>query len=367
MKRCSWMFGLLSLLLAGCGKLEKREREVGFKGEAKINQLLAAERLANELGLKASSYAGAPSLPPKAGTTLMLPAESLRSAGQLSEIEDWIAEGGNLIVYLTLENKERFIWEDDEGVEEPFQPFLDYFSLEAQPVEEAEVREGSSRIRSFGFEDDDEYESDFETPYLILDYESPEVEARVFRSYEYGEGTLTVLATAELFTNKSIGKEEHATFLWDLLTEGQEDQVWFIHSTRLSFFKLLWQQAPHAVVLLLVTIVLLVWWASRGFGPKFVRGANPLAKLDEHLEASGDFFVKHGADALVISQLQGRLFRSLARALNQPLNASRDELLSLAEKESFLNEAERSALTSQATAKTLLTTLQTLKNLDKKL
>ena len=58
-----------------------------------------------------------------------------------------------------------------------------------------------------------------------------------------GEGTLTVLATAELFTNKSIGKKEHATLLWDLLTEGREDQVWIIHSTRLSFFKLLWQQA----------------------------------------------------------------------------------------------------------------------------
>ena len=358
---------LFSLLLAGCGKYEKREREVGYQGEAKINHLLAAERLANELGLKASSYAGAPSLPPAPGTTLVLPAESLQSVGQLSEMEDWILEGGNLIAYLTLQSREGLGVSGQEEEEESFAAFLDYFSLEAQPVEKTKKGKENARIRSLGFVDDDEYEADFESPYLIYDYDSPDEAPKVMQTYEYGEGTLTVLATAELFTNESIGKGEHATLLWDLLTEGREEQVWIIYSTRLSFFKLLWQQAPHAVVLLLVTLILLVWWASRGFGPKFVRGANPLAKLDEHLEASGAFFVKHGADALVISQLQGRLFRSLARALNQPLNAPQGELLSLAEKEELLDAAERGALTSQPTGKTLLTTLQTLKNLDKKL
>ena len=359
-----WMMAVLSLLLAGCGKYEKREREVGFKGEAKLNHLLAAERLATELGLNASSYAGAPSLPPAAGSTLVLPAETLQSVGQLSEIGDWISEGGNLVAYLTLQDEERSAFEEEE---EPFQAFLEYFSLEAVPVKKAGKGKQDLQIRSLGFQDDKKYEADFRTPYLLLDYDSPNRAPRVLQSYNYGDGTLTVLATAELFTNESIGKEEHATLLYDLLSEGQEEQVWIIYSTRLSFFKLLWQQAPYAVVTLLMTILLLVWWASRGFGPKFVRGANPLARLDEHLEASGSFFVKHGADALVISELQGRLFRDLARALNQPLHAPRADLLSLADKQGFLDATERGALTSQPTGKTLLTTLQTLKNLDKKL
>ncbi|MGJ8723156.1 MAG: DUF4350 domain-containing protein [Roseibacillus sp.] len=360
------IFVSLSFLLVGCGKFEESEREVGYQGEAKMNHLLGAERLANELGMKASSYAGAPSLPPAAGTTLMLPAESLQSVGQLSEIEDWVVEGGNLIVYLTLKNKRLPAWDEDEGAE-PFRAFLDYFALDAQQAG-GEKEEGKNRkISSLGFEEDDEYETDFETPYLILDDESLDEELKAFHSYSYGEGNLTVLASAQLFTNEFIGKGEHATLLWHLLEDGKEEQVWFIHSARLSFTRLLWQQAPYAVVMLLVTLVLLVWWAARGFGPKFVRGANPSAKLDAHLEASGAFFVKHGADALVVSQLQGRLFRRLARALNQPLNTKEGELLSLADQEGLLDASERGALISQPTSKTLFTTLQTLKNLDKKL
>ena len=336
MKVWQGLVAIVALLLVGCGKYEEREREVGFKGLAKINHLLGAERLANEMGLKASSYAGAPTLPPAAGTTLMLPAESLQSVGQLNEMEEWLFEGGNLIVYLTLENRKRFS-RNDENATAPYRAFLEHFSLRAELAEDEEGKRESAHITSLGFEDDEEYQTDFKTPFLITDDDYPDQAPKAFYSYEYGDGTLTVLASAQLFTNESIGKGEHATLLWHLLTEASEEQVWFIHSTRISFFQLLWQRAPQAVVLMLVTIVLLVWWASRGFGPKFIRGTNPSARLDAHLHASGAFFVKHRADLLVVSQLQGRLFRKLARALNQPFNAAEGDLLLLAEKEGVLN------------------------------
>lgn len=358
------MVALLSFLLAGCGKYEEREREVGFKGLAKVNRLLAAERLANEMGLKASSYAGAPSLPPAPRTTLMLPAASLQSEGQLGEMSDWVIEGGHLIVYLTLEGKEKAVWEAEEE-ELPFQACLDYFGLDVQAAN-TETEEKGLHVTLVRFTGDD-YETDFETLYLISDNDLPDDDPRPLRSYNYGEGTLTVLASAQLFINDAIGEAEHATLLWDILAEGEEDQVWFIHSTRLSFFKLLWQRAPHAVILLLVTMFLLVWWASRGFGPKFVRGANPSAKLDEHLQASGAFFLKHRAEALVIEQLRGRLFRRLARALNQPFHLSGGELIRIAKEQGVLDASETAALMDLPTDKTLLPTLQTLKNLDKKL
>lgn len=370
MKRAAPMFFLLIFLLSGCGEYEEREREVGFKGLAKVNHLLAAERMAQNMGLQASSYAGAPSLPPPPGTTLVLPAEALQSDGQLQEMEDWILEGGNLIVYLTLKNRLAMRWSGGGESELPFQSFLEFFEMEVTKVEAKEDENGlNGKITSLSYHEDDEepYETDFFSPYLLIESGSKKEDARAFHCYDYGEGTLTVLGSAQLFDNKHLGKAEHAKLLWDLLSFGAEEQVWFIHSTRLSFFKLLWQRAPQAVLLLLVTLALLVWWAARGFGPKFVRGTNPSARLDEHLEASGSFFLKHKAEGLVVVRLKERLLRKLARATNLPINASEEELLAAASKQEILNATESEALTAEPQPKTLLGTLQTLKNLEKRL
>ena len=361
----------LSFLLASCGEYEEREREVGYKGIAKVNHLLAAERLANELGLKTSSYAGAPALPPPPQTTLMLPAESLQSEGQLEEITDWILDGGNLVVYLTLKNEH--FWGIGANEDESFQAFLDYFSLEIESSyrredleEDGELKLGT-QIDSLSYEGGDSYVTDFRSPYLISDLDYEATPAKAFHSYDYGEGTLTVLASAQLFTNEFIGKAEHATLFWEVLSSGKEDQVWIVYSTRVSFFKLLWEHAAQAVVFLLVTLVLLVWWAARGFGPKFVRGTNPSAKLDEHLEASGSFFLKHKAEGVVIENLRERLLRKLARVTRQPFNLSAGELVSVGREQDLIDSSESSALTQLVSDKNLLETLQILKNLDKKL
>lgn len=357
-------------LLAGCGEYEEREREVGFKGVARVNPLLAAERMANEMGLKAASYQGAPSLPPAPGTTLILPAESLQGEGQLEEIADWVLDGGNLIAYLTLENKRSELRGEGDNGEDRFVPFLTYFGLtyELNPSEK-ESTEWGGRIEALSFEEDSiqSYRAQYRSPYLLSDTDFAEDPPRPIRCYDYGDGSLTVLGSAQLFDNKHLGEGEHATLLWDLLSFGQEEQVWFIHSTRLSFARLLWQQAPQAVVMLAVVLGLLVWWAARGFGPKFVRGADPAAKLDEHLEASGAFFLKHRAEGLVIARLRERIFRRLARSTNLPFNVEVAELLTAGRKEEVLSAVESEALTSEPNPKNLLEILRTLKSLDKRL
>lgn len=368
-----------AFLVAGCGKYEEREREVGYKGLAKINHLLAAERMASRMGLKAASYAGAPTLPPPPGTALVLPAASLQSEGLLEEISEWVDAGGNLVVYLTLQSNLRealFRTEQDP----PFQPFLDYFALdyEKQAVRRIESEDSEEKseknetvwgetIKWVDFVRNESYQTDYHSPYLLGDLDFPEDEFAAFQSYDYGLGHLTVLASAELFTNQHLGKAEHATLLWDVLTVGNDESVWFIHSTRVSFFSLLWQRAPEAVVFFLMTIALLVWWAAKGVGPRYVRGTNPSARLDEHLEASGAFFLKHRADEVVVSRLREKLFHRLARVTNQPFNMGKDELVVAARAQGVLAEEEIAALTSPTSSKSLLSILQILKNLDKKL
>ena len=371
-----WVVFIVLFSLVGCkkrdGEYVEKEREIGYEGEAKINRFLAAERFLEKMGLKASSYGGAPSLPPPEGATVILPAASLQSQGQLAEITDWMMEGGNLIAYLTSEKERPFLWgpEGPQDEEEGFVTFLDYFGLEVD-YRHAAKDEGhqfwGEKVESLGFDRADRYVTDFRSPYFVKDRENFGGDAQPFVSYDYGEGSLAVFGSAELFTNRSIGKAEHASLFWAIADQGQNDTVWLIHSTRLSFFTLLWQRAPYAVVMLLVGVVLLVWWASRTFGPKFARGTNPSAKLDEHLEASGSFFRKHKAEEEVISHLRNKLFRRLARAMNQPFNVSSGDLISLGREEGVLDKAEATALTDRPTDKTLLTTLQTLKNLEHKL
>ena len=371
---------LAFLLLAGCGEYEEREKEVGYKGLARVNRFLAAERFASEMGLKASSYAGAPSLPPSPQATVVLPAESLLNVGDLDVMSDWIDEGGHLITYLAVDRKQGMSltgWSEEPA----FQAFLDYFELGFEKLENEtwekkdRAEDDESEWFAFGGRHFDEvelwngrvYETDFNSRYLLFDTELQGVDERVIQTYEYGLGHLTVLSSAELFTNRFIGKEEHATLLWDVLSLGEGKEVWFVHSTRLSFFKLLWMRAPHAVITLIVVIILLVWWASRGFGPKFIRGTNPSANLDGHLEASGAFFRKHGAEMEVLGYLRGKLLRTIARATNQPFNLGAEELVAAGQKQGVLNLSEAKALTEVPNRKTLLLILQTLQKLEERL
>ena len=175
MKRYLWVWSLVLLFLVGCqGEYEEKEREIGYKGLAKINRFLAAERFANEMGLKASSYAGAPTLPPPPGATVILPAEALQSVGQLEEITDWMLEGGNLVTYLTTAEKRPFGFDEDqrdEVTEEGFLPFLEYYGLEldyrSRGDQEKETLWGQ-RVSSVNL-GGETYLTNFRSPYYIKD------------------------------------------------------------------------------------------------------------------------------------------------------------------------------------------------------
>jgi len=370
-KALHWMGILVLFFFSSCGEYEEKERVLGYKGLAKFDRFLAAQRFSSAMGKEAFSYAGSPTMPPPADVTLILPAASLQSEGQLSDISDWTSAGGHLIVYLDGGRDEFEGRNHERSTEQDYEPFLSYFGFAQERVEkrdeEDEDSSGEAVEKSYVYFRGEPYEVDFYSPYIVASTDLDDDEAGRVSSYDYGEGALTVLGSAEWFTNSSISKAEHASLLWVLLQETSSRQVWFIHSTRVSFFALLWQNASLAVVLLLALVVLFVWWGSRGFGPKFIRGTHPTARLDEHLESSGAFFVKHRASELIVDDLRESLFRRIARAMNLPFNSSREDLVAAARAKSFLDEPQIEALQAPLSDKTLFPTLQTLKHLHKKL
>lgn len=380
MKKSTLLLILLSLWLPSCGEYEEETIDTGYKGLAKIDHFLAARRMSEQMDWTAYSYAGVPDFPPPPDATLIVPVVSLQSEGVLGELDRWVAAGGNLIAYLEMP--------DDRPAPRKANPdwdsFLDYFEFEVAAVKDLKKEDLASldwdrtgakdslpgrslTLDSIKSDRDEPYETKVETHFLIRDVEGEDAVYSSLESYDYGDGTMTVLATAKPFSNEAISEREHATLLHDLIAQGQGGEVWFVYSTRTSFFALLWDRGPYAMLALGIAIVVLVWWAARGFGPRFTRGTDANPKLDEHLLASGAFFIKHRADTVVVREHRAALFRKVARALNLPLNTPHQDLLAAARADQLLDGEQLAALSQPLSDKTLLITLRNLQLIEQKL
>ncbi|MEM9081146.1 MAG: DUF4350 domain-containing protein [Verrucomicrobiota bacterium] len=368
------------LVVVGCdfgGKYEEREREIGYKGLARVDHFLAAKRLAEKQGMVAMTYAGLPKFPPPEGTVLMVPLASLQGDGLLSEIDDWIVEGGHLVAFAVMQEETSWgVYGEDGGALENFCYFFDFeyewdFDQFDFGDDEEEDSDKEEVVREVDFAEsyhlEGSYETEFETPLLIRDVEEEDGEWKAMHSYSYGEGLLTVLATAEPFTNREIGKAEHASLLWDLIGQGEEERVWFVYSARLSFFGMLWDAAPGAILALGGFVLVLVWWAWKGFGPRYHRVGNESAQLKEHLMASGYFFFRHRAEGLVLERMREGLRQRLARKVNVPFNEDVGVILGKAQEQELLSDEELGALQGEGGEKQLVRQLEILQTLDKRL
>jgi hypothetical protein len=77
------------------------EQEVGYRGEARLNPLLAAERLYTGLGAPARTLPGAlGKLPPNDYALLLVSERRAISQKQLDALKDWVRHGGRLVVAL---------------------------------------------------------------------------------------------------------------------------------------------------------------------------------------------------------------------------------------------------------------------------
>lgn len=335
------------LMLSGCVEMDEEEVEIGFKGKAKFDHFLAAKRLCTKMGISARSYSHLPSLPPPQGTTVIMPAGSLKSEGTLTEIDDWVYEGGNMIVYL--EREASSYWDEDS-----VEPFLEYYGLEVEEIdadehtwkagdEEEDKEAPGEHIESIYFEDTPGLREDYETDYynhLYLSY-ADENEQYLCLDYPYGEGYLSIWTSAAPFTNKRLMEAEHASLLWDLVRETKPQEVWFVYSSDVSFWKLIWKHGSYALITLGLLLLVYLWAVVRRFGPVFNTINQTQNTLDEHLTATGAFYTKHRADAIILADLRTEQLKKLARKLALPLNATQNEILTACERSEIITPEHR--------------------------
>ncbi len=288
-----FLLGLAALSLTAC-EFEEVEREVGYKGKARVNPWLAAERFVERMGLEVEPVIGW-SAPEIEESVWMMPASVLSNESFTRRMEEWVREGGHLILLVDHADGQPNDWS-----EHAMPPVLEgalFAMLERAGIElKASGRAAAKRVRFEGRR----YEVAAESRATVA------VSGRkpgVFASVKTGYGRLTVVTDGRIFRNRWIGEKDHAALLGALLdvTEYQ-GPVGIMRGDGLSLWSLLAEHLWPVLLGLGVWLALWLWKNLTRFGPLEAEAApSELRGYDHHLEALGDFQwrVDKGASLLV--------------------------------------------------------------------
>jgi hypothetical protein len=276
----------------------------GYRGEARFNQFLAAEMLLNEVGIEAESEATLePSewLPDFDDTIVTRLSATIAVNDQRTELQDWVASGGHLILMPP----------EDETV--LVDSFLAEFGYEISRVEPPEAEDSG--------DDDADAETDTESekdvdyildleyrPYRIAVLEDTvtsttlsDDDGIVAARRAWGSGFVTIINSSYYFNNSQLNESDHARLLLDIVDGYIEPgQVWLIYDASFTpLWLLIWNNAPYAVLGAAALLFIALWAVMPIFGPTIYSDKPIRRSIIEHIRAAGTFVWKqHGANDL---------------------------------------------------------------------
>ncbi len=316
------------------------EAWVGYRGEARYNPYYAAERLLIELGHEADSLAGRgliERLPDAADTLFLAPDDYRYTRPEVDALLDWAARGGHLVVEAP----------EPVGVGSPV--FLDAIGIgliddavghddtpavdagdAAAPTKDDEPRaisdgatpsaagkgsDGGAGLTT----DDDTLAVDVLTPRRLAlpaddGFESyTDRHGAVVAARNWGEGFVTILASARFATNAVIGDHDHARLLAWLLTDpGVPGKTWFVYTGGFpSLWQLLLQHAWPALAG--AALLLAAFLVGRGgrFGPPIPARPQVRRSLAEHVDACGSFLIRARAETELVEAVRDMIAQEL--------------------------------------------------------
>ncbi|HEX6203230.1 MAG TPA: DUF4350 domain-containing protein [Thermoanaerobaculia bacterium] len=332
------------LVVAGFLSLFERveeERDVGYRGEALANELLAFERLVGELGVPAGHPRDPLALPPPDHALLALGAHHPPGPAYLDKLLAWVEAGGHLVFVPAGDDAGRSI----DPLLERVEVTLEWPQREDGGEEDGEEdgKEDVAKEPGNGGEDDGEDGEDAdpdeafvrryppvplaaredapmrrvgmpEWPRLHDDsgvHLSGRPDGASLVAFSWGEGRVTVLADASFLDNRHLGRLDHARFAWDLVTAGGQPAGLTIADWRraVPLFALVARRGwPLAAAGLLLVAA---WIAHRGarFGPPLPDEPPPRRSLLEHVRASGAFLWRRGQSDELLAASRAALAR----------------------------------------------------------
>ncbi|MDI1315158.1 DUF4350 domain-containing protein [Prosthecobacter sp.] len=374
MKRC-FIRGLMALagalLLCGCGKghWEDVEKITGYKGKARLNPFLAAERLLNELGHDAHAAKSLGKLPSH-DAAIFISGEGGLPEGRAKQLLRWAYSGGHLIYFLD-GTRPYNDFDTQFGayisallLDEQKDPVLEQLGVGVQkrfPEEEIkDLLQKSAGNQDDESEEDDEEEKSTEdeskleseeevawngkTYHLSLGGYQNMILKRKLQPGEFsagskneslalhlrhGMGSVTLLAHARPFRNHWIGEDDHARWLSALVGENGSKEVLFVAATTGSFFGLLWQHGWMAVVTLVLCLGFWLWQQMPRFGPLADVELDSTRHFASHIGALGEFFWRMRRVTLLVNSARDAVWervRERHRSLDDCSRQMNDQL-----------------------------------------
>ncbi|MCX6867612.1 MAG: hypothetical protein NTV46_15605 [Verrucomicrobia bacterium] len=292
-----------ALALTACETIEV-EREIGYKGKARVNPWLAAERFVGRMGWQVRSVISW-TAPLGEDAVWILPASILSNESFTRRIEDWVGIGGHLILLIEHADEETNDWSDDHPplvMEPALFSMLERAGIVLKPP--ASTRGGASASdivfagRTF------KVDATSQASVALTGGEPG-----VFASVKAGDGRITVLTDGRLLRNRWISDNDHAALLDALVKAMQyEGTVVFVRGSGLSLWALLRAHLGPFMLALAVWVLFWLWKNFKRFGPmEAVSVPAELRGYAHHLEALGDFQWRLDRTASLLAPLRQQI------------------------------------------------------------
>jgi Domain of unknown function (DUF4350) len=284
--------------------------ETGFRGQARTNPYLAAERLFQRLGTRARTVQAGLPIPPPGHTLFLLRRERSVSESELEKILAWVAAGGRLVVAQT-------------GAP-LIDPLMRHFRITARvpdlPVEDAPVADSDDEAAAQDEPADEVIDlallpggghARVAVPRTVPRLRADDVRApfaqagsaagSFFLLYQQEQGEILFLADASFLRNDRIGRHDHAELAWHLATGGGATlpagvEIVFRDEVP-TLSRLLARHAWAALVSGALLLAAWLWASGSRFGPPVPDPAPERRSLLEHITAAGEFLWRTGRSA----------------------------------------------------------------------
>ena len=334
---------IFAFALTGCD-YEEVEREIGYKGQARIDPWLAAGRFLERYGYsvrKQPSWSE-----PKPGDAVwFVPAEAIGNEAFARTAAKWASRGGHLVVLV----EDAWATDDDWGFSHAvrIEPALrDLLAKAGLTLEETERKEVSRDKIVF---EDRAFDAELKSGWQVKQAGG---EAESFVSTEYGKGRISVLTDAGPIRNRRLDDKQHAAFLLELIEASPyTGEIVFLRGHTLSLWKLLVEKAWPALIGLGVVIVCWLWKNLSRFGPlEAAEEPSPLRGYDYHLEALGDFHWRLDRGAALLAPLRTEILERCHQLQARTGRLDADIFALLAERTGVSRERISRALSEPAPA-----------------
>lgn len=270
------------------------EEWVGPASEARRNPLLALERMLTAMGLEtraARSISDLARLPP--GGVLILGSRRQGIATrERQRILAWIAAGGLAII-------------DAEWPQEP-DPLFDDLAID-RASDEFSNRD-VSEVALPGLDQKLRAELGGIGTLALYDgtalFEAGDHTGTKLIGLNYGRGRVAAFISFDLFTNRAIGREDHARLVWELVrwhareTANAAPAVMIFNQPgKLSLWQWLVEHARYLLVALAALVIAWLWRVAIRFGPLEPEAAPAERRMIDHVAAAGRFEWRHGGAA----------------------------------------------------------------------